>query len=157
MLRYANGDYYLKCREINSKVKNFDKYYSDLYFFSQLLRCNTARGSSIGLVPVGPTKVKGHKSILFTEGEIKYTYLRAGNILYRWFSIHSRDSLSLVIPNNKLSCPSKSNSNINIVNTLNTLSFPSKSNGKLIELTVQTSCFWGLRLTLCYHYGNTHH
>ena len=34
----------------------------------QLLRGNTARGSSTGLVPVSPAKVKECKSILFTEG-----------------------------------------------------------------------------------------
>ena len=39
---------------------------------------------------------------------------------------------------------------INIVNTINTLSCPSKSNSKRIELTLHTSCYWGLRLTLCY-------
>ena len=38
---------------------------------------------------------------------------------------------------------------INIVNTINTLSCPSKSDSKQIELTVKTSCYWGLRLTLC--------
>ena len=36
--------------------------------YSQLWRCSTAKGSSIGLAPVGPTKVKACKSILFTEG-----------------------------------------------------------------------------------------
>ena len=30
------------------------------------------------------------------------------------------------------------------------LSCPSKSNSKLIELPVHTSCYWGLKLTLCY-------
>ena len=39
---------------------------------------------------------------------------------------------------------------INIVNTINTLPCPSKSNSKRIELTLHTSCYWGLRLTLCY-------
>ena len=34
--------------------------------------------------------------------------------------------------------------------SLNTLSCPSKSNSKRIELTVHTSCYWGLKLTLCY-------
>ena len=38
---------------------------------SQLLRCNTARGSSTGLSLVGPTKVKAVKSFLFTEGSLK--------------------------------------------------------------------------------------
>ena len=32
----------------------------------------------------------------------------------------------------------------------NTLSCPSKNNSNAIELTVHTSCYWGLRLTLCY-------
>ena len=32
-------------------------------------------------------------------------------------------------------------------------SCPSKSNSKQIELTVHTSCYWGLRLTLCYVFG----
>ena len=36
--------------------------------YSQLLRHCTSRGSGTGLVPVGPTKVKARKSILFTEG-----------------------------------------------------------------------------------------
>ena len=35
---------------------------------SQLSRCITARGSSTGLVLVGPTKFKACKSILYTEG-----------------------------------------------------------------------------------------
>ena len=39
---------------------------------------------------------------------------------------------------------------INILNDINTLSCPSKSNSKRIELKVHTSCYWGLRLTLCY-------
>ena len=38
---------------------------------------------------------------------------------------------------------------INILNGINTPSCPSKSNSKRIELTVHTSCYWGLRLTLC--------
>ena len=33
---------------------------------------------------------------------------------------------------------------------INTLSCPIKSNSKQIELTVQPSFYWGLRLTLCY-------
>ena len=37
-----------------------------------------------------------------------------------------------------------------ILNDINTLSCPSKSDSKRIELTEQTSCYWGLRLTLCY-------
>ena len=36
--------------------------------YSRLSRRSTARGSSTGLVPVGPTWVKDRKSILFTEG-----------------------------------------------------------------------------------------
>ena len=39
---------------------------------------------------------------------------------------------------------------INILNDINTLLCPSKSNSKRIEFTVHTSCYWGLRLTLCY-------
>ena len=39
--------------------------------YSQLSRCSTARGSSTGLSFVGPTKVKAHKSFLFTEGSLK--------------------------------------------------------------------------------------
>ena len=31
------------------------------------------------------------------------------------------------------------------------LSCPSKSNSNTFELTVHTSCYWGLRLTLCYY------
>ena len=38
---------------------------------------------------------------------------------------------------------------INIINDINTLLSPSKSNSKRIELTGHTSCYWGLRLTLC--------
>ena len=38
---------------------------------------------------------------------------------------------------------------INILNNINNLLCPSKSNSKQIELTVHTSCYWGLRLTLC--------
>ena len=37
-----------------------------LYIYSRLSRRRTARGSSTGLVPVGPAKA--HKYILFTEG-----------------------------------------------------------------------------------------
>ena len=33
---------------------------------------------------------------------------------------------------------------INIQNDINTLSCPSKNNSKQIELTVHTSCYWGL-------------
>ena len=40
--------------------------------------------------------------------------------------------------------------NTNILNDKNTLSCPSKSNSKRIELTLHTSCYWCLRLTLCY-------
>ena len=36
--------------------------------YSWLLRRSTARGSSTGLVPGGPTKVKAAKSVLITEG-----------------------------------------------------------------------------------------
>ena len=39
--------------------------------YNQLLRRSTARGSSSGLVPVGPTKVKACKSILFVVQEYK--------------------------------------------------------------------------------------
>ena len=35
----------------------------------------------------------------------------------------------------------------------NTVSCPLKSNSETIELTVQTSCYWGLRLTLCFLQG----
>ena len=38
-----------------------------------------------------------------------------------------------------------------IVNTINTLSCPSKSNSKQTELTVHTSCYWGLGITVCYN------
>ena len=40
---------------------------------------------------------------------------------------------------------------INILNDINTLLCPSKSNSKRIELKMHTSCYWGLRLTLCYY------
>ena len=50
-----------------------------MLLYSQLLRRSTARGSSTELVPVGPTKVRVRKSILFTERtlgvEIKNTCL----------------------------------------------------------------------------------
>ena len=36
--------------------------------YSQLFRRSAVRGSSTGFVPVGPTKVKASKSILFNEG-----------------------------------------------------------------------------------------
>ena len=36
--------------------------------YNGLLRRSTAKGFSTGLVPVGPTKVKACKSILFIEG-----------------------------------------------------------------------------------------
>ena len=39
--------------------------------YSPLSWCSTARGSSTGLVPVGPTKVKVRNSVLFTEGTPK--------------------------------------------------------------------------------------
>ena len=37
---------------------------------SQLSKCSTARGSGSGLSVGGPTKVKAHKSFLFTEGSL---------------------------------------------------------------------------------------
>ena len=40
---------------------------------------------------------------------------------------------------------------MNILNDINTLLCPSKNNSNSIELTVQTSCYWGLRLTLGYN------
>ena len=47
--------------------------------YSQLSRRRTARGSSTGLVPVDPTKVKACKAIRFTEGtpevEIKRSFV----------------------------------------------------------------------------------
>ena len=47
--------------------------------YSQLSRLSTARGSSTGLLTVGPAKVKACKSILFIEDipevEIKNTCL----------------------------------------------------------------------------------
>ena len=48
-----------------------------LCLYSWLLRHSSARGSSIGLVPVDPAKVKACKFILFTEGtpEVKITHL----------------------------------------------------------------------------------
>ena len=42
---------------------------------------------------------------------------------------------------------------MNIQNDKNTVSCPLKSNSNTIEFTVQTSCYWGLRLTLCYLQG----
>ena len=39
--------------------------------YNQLSRCITARGSGSGLSLGGPTKVKVHKSFLFTEGSHK--------------------------------------------------------------------------------------
>ena len=41
------------------------------YIDSWLSRCSTARGSSTKLFHVGPTKVKAHKSFLFTGGSLK--------------------------------------------------------------------------------------
>ena len=38
---------------------------------------------------------------------------------------------------------------MNIQYDINTLSCPSKNNSNIIELTVHTSCYWGLKLTLC--------
>ena len=39
---------------------------------------------------------------------------------------------------------------MSILNNINTVLCPLKSNGNTIELTVLTSCYWGLRLTLCW-------
>ena len=39
---------------------------------------------------------------------------------------------------------------MNILNDINTLSCPMKRDNNKIELTVHTSCYWSLRLTLCY-------
>ena len=36
-----------------------------------------------------------------------------------------------------------------VINNINTLLCPSKSNSKQMELTVHTSCYWGLKLILC--------
>ena len=44
---------------------------------------------------------------------------------------------------------------MNIVNDRNTLLCPCRNNSNIIELTVHTSCYWGLRLTLCYIKENT--
>ena len=38
------------------------------FIYSRLWRHSTARGFSTSLVTVGPSKVKGRKSVLFTEG-----------------------------------------------------------------------------------------
>ena len=38
---------------------------------------------------------------------------------------------------------------INILNDKNTLSCLSKNDSNTIEIRVHTSCYWGLRLTLC--------
>ena len=40
------------------------------HIISHLSRCSTARGSSSGLSPGGPFKVKVRKSFLFTEGSL---------------------------------------------------------------------------------------
>ena len=37
------------------------------YIYKQLSRCCTARGSSTRFSLLGPTKIKGYKSFLFTE------------------------------------------------------------------------------------------
>ena len=42
---------------------------------------------------------------------------------------------------------------MNILNVINTSPCPLKSNVDTIELTVHTSCYWGLRLTLCHYNG----
>ena len=42
------------------------------------------------------------------------------------------------------------NKGIKFKKDINTLLCPSKSNSKPNELTVHTSCYWGLRLILCY-------
>ena len=41
------------------------------FIYSQLSRCNTARGSNTGFGPIGPDKVKAGKSTLFTEGNLE--------------------------------------------------------------------------------------
>ena len=62
------------------KIKNFPPIpcFCDI-IYSRLSKCSTAKGSSTGLVPVDPTKVKALISILFTEStpevEIKNTCL----------------------------------------------------------------------------------
>ena len=38
---------------------------------------------------------------------------------------------------------------MNILNDISTLSYPMKEEIKTIELTAHTSCYWGLKLTLC--------
>ena len=42
-----------------------------MIIYSRLSRCSTARGSISGLSRGDPTKVKAHKSFLFTEGSLK--------------------------------------------------------------------------------------
>ena len=42
---------------------------------------------------------------------------------------------------------------MNILNDINIVLCPLKSNSNTIELTVHTSCYWGLGLILCYHGG----
>ena len=60
------------------------------------------------------------------------TFMNDGTSLKSVRQIRRRDNLRSII----------------ILNGINTLSCPSKSNSKQIELT---SCYWGLRLTLCYN------
>ena len=43
---------------------------------------------------------------------------------------------------------------MNILKDINTVLCLLKSNSNTIELTVRTSCYWGLRLTLCYKWKN---
>ena len=40
---------------------------------------------------------------------------------------------------------------MNILNDIKTMLCPIYSNSNTIELTVHTSCYWGLELTLCYY------
>ena len=57
-------------------IESIEKHWIE---YSRLSRLSTARGSNTRLVPVGPTKVKALKSVLFTEDttevEIKNTCL----------------------------------------------------------------------------------
>ena len=59
------------------------KYSLNSVIYSQLSRHSTARESNTGLVPVGPTKVKAHKSILFTYGTPEVEIMKSCHICIR--------------------------------------------------------------------------
>ena len=73
------------CKSSKSTVRILE--HSKKNINSQLWRRSTARGSSTRLVPVGPTRAKARKSILFTEGTTEVKMKLNAPYLQRWYIV----------------------------------------------------------------------